>query len=133
MNNIAATIVKVATLAKSWCPNFVQAEEMRRINESIGEALRENAERNDRLRNAEARVAELEAEVKDLKPYRYLHPGTPEDLNRYREAIECALGHLSPTFESDPPSVKDATEILRRAMADLMNAEAAAIKSLLAK
>lgn len=65
----------------------------------------------------ETRVAELEAEVKALKPYRYLHPGIPEDLNRYREAIEGALRHLSPTFESDPPSVKDATEILRRALA----------------
>lgn len=43
----------------------------------------------------ETRVAELEAEVKALKPYRYLHPGIPEGLNSYREAIEGALRGLT--------------------------------------
>lgn len=47
--NIASIIVKIWTLTKSWCPNFVQAEEMRWINKSIDHALRENARRNELL------------------------------------------------------------------------------------
>lgn len=39
-----------------------------------------------------------------------------EECSKLREAMDHALRNLSPTFESDPPSVKQASKILRRAL-----------------
>lgn len=61
--NIASIIIKVWTLTKLWCPNFVQAEEMHWINRSIGQALEENAKRNDDLRRYREALEEVKAFV----------------------------------------------------------------------
>ena len=68
--------------------------------------------KDNEIRNLRARVAELEAEVKDLKPYRYLHPGTPEDLNRYREALVDILANEEAYSRGDALSAHIARSVL---------------------
>jgi hypothetical protein len=58
----------------------------------MGDALDRVVSERDALR---ARITELEAEVAALTPYRYLHPGIPEDRDRYRDAMETAIDSIN--------------------------------------
>jgi len=58
--NIASVISMLHHRLQVWLPNFVKAEEWRGINTAVGHALRENANRNENLVKAQARIAELE-------------------------------------------------------------------------